>query len=196
MVRRGETLRDHILDVAKEVFLENGFERASMDMIAARAQTSKRSLYAHFPAKDVLFAAVAERIRELFRGKLRPPENYAETPVEAVTLFCGHFLQLLQWTWIARTCRLGISEAERTPEVSAQLYEAFLAPRGRISPPSSAPGTALRTPRRRRSPTACSAPWCTPRCRRSCSGSAVLTPSSPTGKGWRTTSTSTPSAGT
>jgi len=130
MVRRGETLRDHILDVAKEVFLENGFERASMDMIAARAQTSKRSLYAHFPAKDVLFAAVAERIRELFRGKLRPPENYAETPVEAVTLFCGHLLQLLQWTWIARTCRLGISEAERTPEVSAQLYEAFFGTAG------------------------------------------------------------------
>jgi Transcriptional regulator len=125
MVRRGEALRDHILDAAKEAFLESGFERTSMDAVAARAQTSKRSLYAHFPTKDVLFAAVAERVRELFQGRLMTPEHYGETPVEAVTVFCGHFLQLLGWVSVARTCRLGIAEAERTPEVSARLYEAF-----------------------------------------------------------------------
>jgi hypothetical protein len=33
--------------VAKDVFLETGYERASMDAVAARAGTSKRSLYAH-----------------------------------------------------------------------------------------------------------------------------------------------------
>ena len=125
MVRRGEVLRDHILAAAKEAFLEAGFERTSMDAIAARAETSKRSLYAHFPTKDVLFVAVAERIQELFRGRLMTPEHYGETPAEAVTIFCGRFLQMLGWTSVARTCRLGISEAERTPEVSAQLYEAI-----------------------------------------------------------------------
>lgn len=53
MARRGEALREHILDTAKLAFLEDGFERTSMDAIAARAETSKRPLYAHFPTKDV-----------------------------------------------------------------------------------------------------------------------------------------------
>ena len=33
--RRGEELRRHILFVAKDVFLETGYERASMDTVAA-----------------------------------------------------------------------------------------------------------------------------------------------------------------
>ncbi len=48
MARRGEELREHILWAAKDVFLEMGFERASMDEVAARASTSKRSLYGAF----------------------------------------------------------------------------------------------------------------------------------------------------
>ena len=57
--RAGAELRRHILFVAKDVFLEAGYERASMDTVAARAGTSKRSLYAHFESKDKLFLAVA-----------------------------------------------------------------------------------------------------------------------------------------
>jgi AcrR family transcriptional regulator len=63
--RRGDKLREHILWTAKDVFLELGFERASMDVVAARAATSKRSLYAHFESKDKLFLAVVDIAREL-----------------------------------------------------------------------------------------------------------------------------------
>jgi AcrR family transcriptional regulator len=62
---RGGDLRDHILWTAKDLFLEVGYERASMDVVAERAATSKRSLYAHFESKDKLFLAVAELIRDL-----------------------------------------------------------------------------------------------------------------------------------
>jgi AcrR family transcriptional regulator len=44
VARRGDELREHIVWAAKDVFLEMGFERASMDVVAARAATSKRSL--------------------------------------------------------------------------------------------------------------------------------------------------------
>jgi len=57
MARRGDKLREHILWTAKDVFLEMGFERASMDVVASRAETSKRSLYAHFESKEKLFLA-------------------------------------------------------------------------------------------------------------------------------------------
>lgn len=125
MTRRGAALRDHILNVAKEAFLGSGFERTSMDAVAARAGTSKRSLYAHFPTKDALFLAVIDRIHELFEGRLHTPDHYAQEPTEATALFCGRFLQLLGWVSIVQTCRIGITEAERLPKAAAQLYEAF-----------------------------------------------------------------------
>jgi AcrR family transcriptional regulator len=148
MARRGDELRKHILWAAKDVFLEMGFERASMDMVAERAATSKRSLYAHFESKDKLFLAVFDLVRELYLGRLKTPGDYGEDTAEAVVLFCGRFLQLLLWEPTLRTCRLGIAEAERLPEASARYYDAifhttherlaaFLSERCQLAPPAS-----------------------------------------------------------
>ncbi|MEV5717675.1 TetR/AcrR family transcriptional regulator [Amycolatopsis mediterranei] len=123
MARRGEALREHILDAAKLAFLEDGFERTSMDAIAARAETSKRSLYAHFPTKDALFLAVVERVRTLFGARMRTPAEYSAHPEEAVVRYCGRFLQLVRWSSVARMLRLGIAEADRLPELAAGLYD-------------------------------------------------------------------------
>jgi AcrR family transcriptional regulator len=127
MARRGDELRGHILRTAKDVFLEVGFERASMDVVALRAETSKRTLYAHFESKDKLFLAVVDLVRELLLGKLSTPGHYSEDTEEAVVLFCGRFLQLLLWGPALRTCRLGIAEADRLPEASARYYDAIFA---------------------------------------------------------------------
>lgn len=43
---------------ALQQFLQNGYERTSMDAIAAAAGTTKASLYARFPSKDAMFSAV------------------------------------------------------------------------------------------------------------------------------------------
>jgi AcrR family transcriptional regulator len=123
--RRGAELRRHILFVAKDVFLETGYERASMDTVAVRAGTSKRSLYAHFESKDKLFLAVLDLIRELYLGQLKTPDAYAADPVQAVTLFCGRFLQLMVWEPQLRTCRLSIAEAERLPGSSTAYFDAI-----------------------------------------------------------------------
>lgn len=131
MARRGEELREHILFTAKDVFLETGFERASMDTLAARAATSKRTLYAHFESKDKLFLAVVDLVRELYLDRLRTPAEYAEyaeyagDDAEAVVLYCGRFLQMLLWEPTVRMCRLGIAEAERLPQAAARYHEAI-----------------------------------------------------------------------
>lgn len=125
--RRGEELRRHILFEAKEVFLEMGYDRASMDVVAVRAGTSKRSLYAHFASKDKLFLAVLDLVRELYLGRLRTPEAYSQDPAEAVARFCGRFLQLMVWEPQVRTCRLSIAEAERLPGSSSEYFDAIFA---------------------------------------------------------------------
>jgi AcrR family transcriptional regulator len=123
MSRRGDKLREHILYVAKDVFLELGFERASMDVVASRAETSKRSLYAHFESKEKLFLAVIELVRGLFLSKLKMPGDYSEKPAEALVMFCGRYLEILLFAPSIRMCRLSIAEAARFPEGSAQHFE-------------------------------------------------------------------------
>jgi AcrR family transcriptional regulator len=125
MRRRSGELTEHILFTAKDVFLELGFERASMDVIAERAKTSKRTLYAHFESKEKLYLAVVELIRGLYLDKLRPPAEYAEDTSEALVQFCGRFMELLLWTPAIGMCRLAISEAARFPEGSASYYDAI-----------------------------------------------------------------------
>ncbi|MFC6880429.1 MULTISPECIES: TetR/AcrR family transcriptional regulator [Actinomadura] len=125
--RRGEELRRHILFAAKDVFLETGYERASMDSVAVRAKTSKRSLYAHFESKDKLFLAVLDLVGELYLNKLKTPDAYAGDPAEAVVLFCGRFLELMVWEPQVRTCRLSIAEAERLPGSSSAYFDAMFA---------------------------------------------------------------------
>jgi len=64
---RTESKRSDILDTAASVFLEQGFERASMSEIAARVGGSKATLYGYFRSKEELFVAVAiaEAAKEL-----------------------------------------------------------------------------------------------------------------------------------
>jgi AcrR family transcriptional regulator len=127
MARRGDELREHILWTAKEVFLEMGFERASMDVVAARAQTSKRSLYAHFESKEKLFLAFVKLVRELFLGKLKMPGDYSDRPAEALVQFCGRYLEILLYEASVRMCRVCIAEAARFPQGSAQYFDVVFA---------------------------------------------------------------------
>jgi TetR/AcrR family transcriptional repressor of mexJK operon len=49
--------RAAILDAAKRMFTAHGFERVSMDQIAAEAGVSKLTVYSHFGDKETLFSA-------------------------------------------------------------------------------------------------------------------------------------------
>jgi AcrR family transcriptional regulator len=59
-----ERRRPIVLDTAYKLFLENGFERTSMDAIAAAAGVSKPVVYDCFPSKDELFTAMLDREEE------------------------------------------------------------------------------------------------------------------------------------
>src|SRR4029079_12727748 len=61
--------RRQILDGARKVFLELGFDGASMGEIARAAGVSKGTLYVYFPDKAGLFAAIVEE-EKLEQGKV------------------------------------------------------------------------------------------------------------------------------
>ena len=59
-----ERRRPLVLDAAYRLFLEHGYERASMDAIAAAAGVSKPVVYDCFRSKDELFNAMLDREEE------------------------------------------------------------------------------------------------------------------------------------
>ena len=58
---------DAILDAARELTLETGYEALTMDALAARAGVTKPTLYAHFPNKEAI--AVASIVSNIRRGQ-------------------------------------------------------------------------------------------------------------------------------
>jgi AcrR family transcriptional regulator len=65
---RHRPTEDQILDAACSVFAAEGFAQANMETIAARAGTTKPTLYARFGAKEQLFVTVLRREHELLNS--------------------------------------------------------------------------------------------------------------------------------
>src|SRR5690348_9597250 len=66
---RSLTKLETILDAGQEVILKHGLRGASMEAIAARAGVAKPTLYAYFPDKQALFAALLDRVIAAWRSE-------------------------------------------------------------------------------------------------------------------------------
>jgi AcrR family transcriptional regulator len=62
--------RDRILDVALELFTEQGFDATSLRQIAERLGVTKAALYYHFESKDDILMALHMRLHEFGRNAL------------------------------------------------------------------------------------------------------------------------------
>lgn len=69
-VRRWRLADSTILDAACAVFAAEGFEGATMEAIAARAGTTKPTLYARFGPKEKLFAVTVRREHEMLNARV------------------------------------------------------------------------------------------------------------------------------
>lgn len=65
--------RAAILQAARELFLADGFDRSSVDAIAARAEVSKRTVYDYFGDKQTLLQAVVDAIGQSMITTIRQP---------------------------------------------------------------------------------------------------------------------------
>ncbi|MFD0392089.1 TetR/AcrR family transcriptional regulator [Streptomyces nogalater] len=63
--------RAAILSAARELFLADGFDRTSVDAVAARAKVSKRTVYDYFGDKQTLLRAVVDAIGESMISMIR-----------------------------------------------------------------------------------------------------------------------------
>ncbi len=87
MRSKSEIKRQAILDAAKAVFEETGFERASMAEVAARASSSKATVYNYFESKEALFLALIEYSAGLQTDSRCFLRNGDDLPVTVMEIF-------------------------------------------------------------------------------------------------------------
>ncbi|NSC19886.1 TetR/AcrR family transcriptional regulator [Streptomyces albus subsp. chlorinus] len=81
-LREGSTRkRAAILAAARELFLADGFDRTSVDAVAARAQVSKRTVYDYFGDKQTLLKAVVDTVGQSLITTIRRTLDDALTGV-------------------------------------------------------------------------------------------------------------------
>ena len=113
---------ERILDAARRVFLERGLSGASIDEIANLARAGKPTIYARFPGKEALFAAVVMRNVSAIVGQFEGHAPTGRTIEERLTRFG---VNLLDWALAGDTVdlmRVGISEARRFPDLADSVH--------------------------------------------------------------------------
>ncbi|MFH3479915.1 MULTISPECIES: TetR/AcrR family transcriptional regulator [unclassified Xanthobacter] len=116
--------RQQILSGAREVFLERGFDAASMGDIARAAGVSKGTLYVYFQNKEDLFAAlVSSECNETAERMFVLDSN--EPDVEKVLTTVGYsFIAALIRPEHMATLRTVIAIGSKFPEISYRFFEA------------------------------------------------------------------------
>lgn len=121
-IKRGRKF-DQVVEGARQVFLTDGYEGASVDDIARASQVSKATLYSYFPDKRRLFMEVAQRECQrqadvaIARTRMSGPAS--EVLFDAATAMTKLFLSELG----RQTYRIAVAESERFPEVGQEFYE-------------------------------------------------------------------------
>jgi AcrR family transcriptional regulator len=120
-IKRGRKF-DQVLDGAREVFMRDGFEGASVDSIAAAAGVSKATLYSYFPDKQLLFMEVAKtecgRQADAAISQIDPTAPAAEVLYVAARTMVQFFYS----DFGIQTFRIAVAESGRFPEVGREFY--------------------------------------------------------------------------
>jgi AcrR family transcriptional regulator len=115
--------RRQILEGARLAFGELGYERASVDLVAARSGVAKATIYNHFGDKKALFVTCfseeADAVREELRRSLGDAGGDPEVSLRRVG---EKLLRILTSQAFVSLYRHSAAEAEHFPEVGATFF--------------------------------------------------------------------------
>ena len=118
---RSNEVQQRILDVATELILRQGYSRTTYEQIVGEAHVSKTTLYARFPTKPELFAAVVRGRIGAFR------QHIVMTSEDATPLDClvDVAIQLADATLAGPSIalmRVTASEAQSFPDLAREGF--------------------------------------------------------------------------
>jgi AcrR family transcriptional regulator len=91
---RADATRRKLLEVARGLFAERGYEATPIEDVLAKAGLSKGALYHHFPNKEALFEGVFEDNEEKVMQKVKEAIGPATSPLERLRRGCQAWLDI------------------------------------------------------------------------------------------------------
>ncbi len=116
--------RQAILDAAQSLFLQLGYEGASMDAIASEAQVSKLTVYSHFTDKETLYAAAIRSVCETELPQLFVEGAPADDIRQSLVRVGNGFYTLVNSPEYLSLHRLLVSMAGQDKKLAQLFYEA------------------------------------------------------------------------
>jgi AcrR family transcriptional regulator len=84
--------REDILEMATQLFAEQGFSDAITQVLADRLQIGKGTLYRHFPSKRELFLAAADRVMVKMNERIESSISRLAVGLESMTVAISTYL--------------------------------------------------------------------------------------------------------
>jgi AcrR family transcriptional regulator len=113
-----------ILDGARRVFFEHGFEAASMNDITRAAGVSKGTIYAYFPSKEALFEALVNFEREEQVERLLAFDATRHDLDHVLHDFAVRLVTSMTHPQSVARLRMVVGVAPRFPEIGRKFFEA------------------------------------------------------------------------
>src|ERR1700736_1888379 len=126
VVDEDSSKRRQILAGARKVFMDLGFDGASMGEIARSAGVSKGTLYVYFADKNRLFEAIVEE-ETLEQGKVTFNFDPTRDVTTTLTEFGQAYIQMLCRPGGGSATRTVMAIAERMPDVGRRFYNNVIA---------------------------------------------------------------------
>ena len=120
--KRAGEVDARILDAARRVFLQRGLAGASIDEIADVARAGKPTIYARYPGKVALFAAVAMSNVAAVAARFEGHVPAGSTLDERLAKLGAALVHWILAGDIIAVMRLGISEARRLPDLAINVH--------------------------------------------------------------------------
>jgi AcrR family transcriptional regulator len=134
LTAKGEQTREHLLDIALQLFLSKGYEATTMRDIAGAASCSLGLTYRYFDHKEELVLALYQRLAQTLEAQIQllPPaplvERFRQTVALKLALIAPYREPLGALFGAALTPHSEIAVlGPRTTEVRQQVGRAFLA---------------------------------------------------------------------
>lgn len=123
LVRKGRKF-DQVLAGAREVFMADGYEGASVDDIARVAGVSKATLYSYFPDKRLLFIEVATTECQHLASRTLDLIEVDAGPRAVLMTAAGQIVPFLLSDFAQQVFRICLAESDRFPELGRAFYAA------------------------------------------------------------------------
>jgi TetR/AcrR family transcriptional repressor of mexJK operon len=124
-------LEDRLRRAAIDTFLANGFDGTTMEAVAAAAGITKRTLYAKYPDKRALFAAVVPWALSTMRwGELPQPDTTGDLRATLIKLGRNAIARVVD-PQVVQLTRIAMSTTDEFPQFAEAAQSMTWSPRHR-----------------------------------------------------------------